>query len=454
MGIALPGLATGMDTAGLINSLMRIEAIPQTLLKNKASASQSMVSSLQALNTKIASLGELSKATSKPGALALFAATSSSASVTAKAGTGASAGSVDFTVDRLAQTHAGVTAAMTVWPASPPVLTIVGSTGVRTEITASSTSLDDVVSAVNSSAAGVTAVKVATGDGNFRLQLTASKSGAVGSFTAYRGSGSNIDAGTAVNLFTEAGAATTKTGQDAKVTLWAGTAAAQSITSTSNTFTGLLPGVDVTVSAVSASPVTVTVSRDAQQITKKAEELVTALNGVFAFIKANSAVTGGSGGSPTKAGIFTGDSTVRDADQRLLTAASMPVSGRSPSEIGIIITRDGNLKFDAEKFAAALAAEPAFVESAVQAIATRVDAAATVVSDKYTGMLTSKITGQESLVENLKGQILEWDDRLASREATLKRLYSGLEVQISKMNAQSSWLASQLATLPQGNTQP
>jgi flagellar hook-associated protein 2 len=453
MGIALPGLATGMDTAGLINSLMRIEATPQTLLKNKVSASQNMVSSLQALNAKIASLAELSKATAKTGALNLFVATSSSTAVTAKAGPGASAGSVDFVVDRLAQAHAGVSAAMTAWPTAPPVLTFVASNGTRTEVTAASTSLDDVVSAVNGSAAGVTAMKVSTGDGKFRLQLTASTSGAAGSFTAYRGSGANIDAGTAVDLFTEPGAAVIKTGQDAQVTLWAGTAAAQAVTSSSNTFTGLLPGVDVTVAAVSATPVTVTVARDKEQVTKKAEELVTALNGVFAFIKTNSAVTSGSNGS-TKGGIFTGDSTVRDAGQRLLSAASRPVSGRSPSEIGITITRDGNFTFDAVKFEAALAAEPAFVQSALQEMAGRVTAAATISSDKYTGLVTSKITGQEALVKNLNDQILKWDDRLAARRSTLERVYSGLEVQISRMNSQSAWLASQLATLPQGNTQP
>lgn len=452
MGFALPGLATGMDTTGIINSLMRIEAIPQTLLKNKVSASQSMVSSLQALNAKIASLADLAKATAKPGALDLFVATSSSDSVTAKAGPGATAGSVDFTVDRLAQTHAGVTSAMTAWPKDPAVLTFVASNGTRTEVTAASTSLDDVVSAVNASAAGVTAMKVSTGNGQFRLQLTSETSGVAGSFTAYRGSSADLDAGTATNLFTEPGAAIIKTGQDAQVTLWAGTGAAQAVTSTSNTFTGLLPGVDITLTSVPTAPVTVTVAGDNEQVTKKAEELVNALNGIFAYIKSNSAVTPAAGSAGTKAGIFTGDSTVRDANQRLLSAASQPVDGKSPSEIGIIITKDGNFTFDATKFSAALAADPALVESTLQTIAGRVETAATMTSDKYTGLITASIKGRQSVVKNLQDQILKWDDRLAVREETLKRIYSGLEVQISRMNSQSTWLSSQLATLPQGDS--
>lgn len=453
MSFALPGLATGMDTSGIINSLMRIEAIPQTLLKNKASASQSMVTSLQTLNAKIASLAELSKATAKPGALDLFTAKSSSEGVTAKAGAGSTAGSVDFTVDRLAQTHAGVTAAMTAWPSDPAVLTFMAADGTRTEVTAASTNLDDVVTAVNASAtAGVTAMKVATGNGEYRLQLTSETSGAAGSFTAYRGSSADLDAGTATDLFAEPGAAVIKTAQDAQVTLWAGTAAAQAITSSSNTFTGLLPGVDVTLASVPAAPVTVTVAGDNEQVTKKAEELVTALNGIFAYIKSNSAVTPAAGSAGTKAGIFTGDSTVRDANQRLLSAASQPVGGKSPSEIGIIITKEGNFTFDAAKFSAALAADPALVESTLQTIAGRVEAAATITSDKYTGLITASINGQQSVVKNMQDQILKWDGRLAAREETLKRIYSGLEVQIGRMNSQSAWLASQIATLPQGDS--
>ena len=454
MGFALPGIATGMDTTGIISSLMKIEAIPQTLLQNKVSATQSMVSSLQALNAKIASLAELAKATAKPGALDLFVASSSSTDVKATAGVGATAGSVDFTVDRLAQTHAGVTAAMTAWPDPAATLTFVAADGTRTEVTAASTSLDDVVTAVNSSAAGVTAIKVATGAGDYRIQFSSKTSGSAGSFTAYRGSSADIDAGTATDLFAEPGAAIIKTGQDAQVTLWAGTAAAQSISSATNTFTGLLPGVDVTVSAVSAAPVTVTVAGDSAQVTKKAEDLVSALNGIFAYIQTNSAVTPANGATATKAGKFTGDSTVRDADRRLLVAASRPVNGRSPSEIGIMVTKDGNFTFDSAKFAAALAADPALVEATLQTISGRVEAAATVISDKYNGLLTSSIKSRQSVVKNLQDQVLKWDERLAVREEALKRIYSGLESQISRLNSQSSWLSSQIASLPQGNTGP
>ena len=44
MGLALDGLASGLDTTALIKSLMQVEAIPQNILKNKVASTQTMVS--------------------------------------------------------------------------------------------------------------------------------------------------------------------------------------------------------------------------------------------------------------------------------------------------------------------------------------------------------------------------------------------------------------------------
>ncbi|MFW8746209.1 hypothetical protein, partial [Mesorhizobium japonicum] len=82
----------------------------------------------------------------------------------------------------------------------------------------------------------------------------------------------------ATNLLTQPGAATVSTAQDATVALWAGSAAEQTITSSSNTFTGLLTGVDVTVSATTDTPQTVTVATSSTQIAAKFGSLLTSLS--------------------------------------------------------------------------------------------------------------------------------------------------------------------------------
>lgn len=430
MGISLDGLASGLDTTALINSLIQVESVPQTLLKNKVSAAQTMVSALQALNTRVASLAELAGKAAKPEALQVFSAASSSDSLTATARAGAAAGAVDVVVGKTAQNQVTVSGAMAQWTEAS--FTITAADGSQTSIAAASTSIDDVVSAVNKSDAGVKAVKVAAGEGLFRVQFSSTETGAQAAFA--------ID-GSAAPM------TQVKEAQDAEVTLWAGTGAAQVVKSSTNTFTDLLPGLDVTVAKVGTEPVTVNVARDDKAAGDVAKGLVDSLRGLFTFIGTNSAVTSGTGGD-TKAMIFTGDSTARDVNRRIMSAATMPVDGRSPSEIGISVTRDGTIEYDDEKFQAALKADPARVEATLREIASRVEVAAKDLSDKYDGQITSRISGQESLVDRMGDQIIEWDRRLESRRTTLERTYSALEVQLSALNSQGDWLSSQLSSLP------
>lgn len=434
MGISLDGLASGLDTTALIGSLMQVEAIPQTQLKNKSYEIQTMVSALQGLNTKVAALATQATAAAKPGAFDLFAATLSSDKVTATTTAAAKAGSIDFTVTKLAQTQVTVTDKVTGWPYTTMTITSGGQAFTVTPLTSS---LDDVVSSVNAAGAGVVASKVAVGGGEFRLQFAATKPGDAGAFTI-------TDPGT--------GFTNVKAAQDAQIELWPGTDAAQVVKSSTNTFTDLLPGVSLTAKEITAAPVTLTVGRDDAGITKLASDLIAGLNGVFSLVSSKSAVSG-AGGSATTSGVFAGDSTIRAMNQTLLSAASLPVGdpARSPSEIGISITKTGTMEFDEKKFAAALAADPAGVQAKVQEIATRIAAAATTASDKYTGTLTTKITGQQSEVRDLTDRISDWDTRLESRKATLQRTYSGLEVALSGMKAQQAWLSSQLAGLSSGS---
>jgi len=441
MGISLDGLASGLDTTALISSIMQSEALPQTLLKNKSYDVQSMVSALQGLNGKVAALATQATAAAKPGALDLYTATTSSDKVVATTTAAAKAGSIDFQVTKLAQAQVTVTPkvnAVTGWPYT--TMTI-NSGGKPYTIEPLSSNLDDVVTAVNAAGAGVVASKVDVGGGDFRIQFTATKSGAAGAFTI-------SDPGTS---FTDVKAA-----QDAEISLWPGTTAAQTVKSSTNTFTDLLPGVSITAKDLTASPVTLTVSRDDAGITKVASDLVDGVNGIFSYISSKSAVstTTNTSGTTTSAGLFAGDSTVQSVNQNILSAASLPVGTppTSPSEIGISITKTGTMEFDGTKFAAALAADPAGTAAKVLEIAGRIATAATAASDKYTGTLTTTITGQQSEVRDLADRISDWDTRLASRQATLKSTYSALEVALSNMKAQQTWLSSQLAGLSTGSS--
>ena len=434
MGLSIDGLISGQDTTTLINNLIAVEAIPQTLLKGKVTAAQSYTTAVQGLNTQVATLADAATKAAKPASYDVYTATSSSSHVTATTSAGAAGGVLDVTVGRLAQNQVTVTGPLAAWPDA--TLTLTNAAGKATVLTPASTSLDDVVAAVNAAGLGITATKVAVGADGFRVQFSSAAPGAASAFTLTGGTVPTTQV---------------KAAQDAQVTLWAGSTAEQTITSGTNTFTNLLPGLDVSVTAVSTTPVTLTVTRDDAAITKIAGGLVSSLNDIFAVITNRSAVsttTDSTGKTVTTAGLFAGDGTIRTVNQNLLTAASMPVDGRSPSEIGISITKSGTLEFDAEKFAAALAKDPAGVMKTVQEISGRVASAAATASDKYDGTLTTTVTSQQSQVRTMGLEISDWDLRLTAKRSSLERVYTAMESRLGELKTQSSWLTSQINSLP------
>src|SRR4051812_17508887 len=413
-GLGIDGLASGLDTTSIITQLMAIETQPQTALKTTLSTTQSFVTDLRALNTAVASIAASAKTAAGAPSLAVYKTASSAAGVTATARNSAAPGSVTFTVDQTAQRQITVTAAKTSWSTTPPALTIKNSDGTTTSVTAASNSMADVAAAINSANKGVTASMVAAGTDAggtklYRLQLTATDSGSPGAFTVYAGSAADVTAGTAVDLSTESGAATVTAARDASVTLWGGTAAAQTITSATNTFTDLLPGLDVTVSAAESSPVTLTTSQDTAAAASVAAGLFNSLIAAFSGIDKNTAVsisttTGTTSGTTVKGGSFTGDSAIRQLKDALLSAATGPVDGKSLSEIGINITRDGTITFDSSAFTTALQKDPAGTAAKFQTVAGRIQTAATAASDATTGYLTSKIAGQDKSIASLNDQ--------------------------------------------------
>jgi flagellar hook-associated protein 2 len=453
MALSLDGLVSGLNTTDLIKAMMDVHSIPKNLLKSKIADKGVVISDLQSLNASLQDLAAKAKTASAAGAMAKFTATASAKSVSVTAGAEAAPGAIDIVVDRIAQRHSVVSAPYATWPDEPPVITLQNSKGERVEIIPGSTSMTDVAQAINKAGFGITATAVgagtdASGAPLYRLQLNAAEPGAAGSFSVLRGDIASVEAGTAVDILADPSSATVSTGVDAQVRLWAGTSAEQVITSANGTFTGLLPGVDVTVTAVSTEPVTVTVATDSAEQAKAHEAFVAQIAKILSGIDKGSTATVPSGsGETTTLGVFTGDSTVRSLRRALADAVQYPVDGVSPSTMGISIDRYGVLSFDQERFTKALAENPEQVAATFSGLAARVQDAAETYSDKYDGLLTTRITGQQKEVDALGEQVERWDVRLAQRKATLERTYAQLEVQLSRMQSQSTYLTSQLAAL-------
>ncbi|WAP51677.1 hypothetical protein OL239_18335 [Arthrobacter sp. ATA002] len=249
--VGIDGLISGLKTSEMIASLMQIEARPQNILKSKVAANQTFVSALQQLNTRMAALAEAAGKVAKPAGTDLFSAASSSDKVTAVTTTGTAAGSLDMVVKQTASAQVSLSGALTSWPTDATEITI-NAAGTSTTLNVGGKSLDEVVSEVNKSNKGVTAVKIAagvddTGAAQYRIQLTSTATGADAAFS--------LTSNGTDPFSTAGGGMPLKAAQNAEVTLWAGVPGAETtISSATNTFTGLMPGVDVTVSSASKLP--------------------------------------------------------------------------------------------------------------------------------------------------------------------------------------------------------
>jgi flagellar hook-associated protein 2 len=115
----------------------------------------------------------------------------------------------------------------------------------------------------------------------------------------------------------------------------------------------------------------------------------------------------------------------------------------SLSQFGVQLSRDGTLTFDAAKFKTAYEADPAKLKTAASAFAEKIEK----VADAQQTVVTDAVTGRNTYIKTLNDQISNWDIRLASRRAALQKQYAGLETSMGKMQSQSSWLSSQIASL-------
>jgi len=443
----IDGLVSGLNTAELIDSLVNVAAIPKNLLVAKITDRNSVVTNLQSLNKSLQDFAAKAKAIGQ-GALAAFATSSSHESVTVSAGAKAGPASMQIVVDQVASAHSMVTASRAegAWGGT---FTMVAHDGTQTEITPAGVTSADLAKAINAAKTGVTAAVVNAGldaGGNplTRIQLTSDATGADRTFALHQGSIADVQSATSVDLSTESGAAVVAQGNDAQIRLYAGTPAEQVLTSASNTFVGVSTDVNITVSRVATEPVTVSVSTDLKAQSAAAGTFIKGVADLLTRIDNGSKATVG---ETTKLGVFTGDSTVRALRGALANAVQYPVDGVSPSSIGISIDRYGVLSFDEEKFSKAMADDPDATQALFTQVSGRIEQVSNQYSDKYDGMLTQRITGQESEIKSMQTQVTRWDLRLEQRRATLERTYASLEVQLSALQSQSSWLTSQLAGL-------
>jgi flagellar hook-associated protein 2 len=222
------------------------------------------------------------------------------------------------------------------------------------------------------------------------------------------------------------------------------------VTSNTNTFTGALPGVTFTVSKKDTD-VTLSMAKNPNALADQMQAMVDATNAALTEIGKQT----GYDAATKKGGVLLTDSGVRELRSATLMGVAQavampgpPPTSVSPASVGIQTDRFGKMTFDRATFLALQTTDPAQAQALVQGVASRVAAVAKGATDKTTGTLTLAVQGRNALVKDLSTRITDWDDRLALRKATLQHQFSAMEVALSGLKAQSSWLSGQVAAMP------
>lgn len=461
----MDGLSSGLNTTSMISQMMQVEAAPQTKLKTKVETAQSVISSYQSVNAKLKATKSAADSMGSLSSWRALKATSSSTSVTATAtgGLAGLTGSVKFDVTSVARSQTTVLKVpdTTAEGAFPSTITIQpGSWSTDGNGVDQFTAVGDPVqvtipeprkaesltAAVNSAAdangvsLGIRAYPVTTTGNEGVVQFAGMKSGAANGFQII-GLENSGTGGTGPE---------TTSAKDAVLTMNPGTSAEYKVNSTSNTFSALMPGVTIAVSKEETG-VTIDATSDSKAISDKMQALVDAANAALTEIKTQTAYD-----PDTRAGSpLTGDFTVRQMNQELLsmisgglsydktTTTTETVNFGSLSQLGVSLSRDGQLSFDANVFAKAYADDPSKVQEAGMAFGSQVRS----LSDKQSKTVTNVITGRKNEIDSLNEQIDNWDVRLSVRKQALQRQYAALESSLGNLKNQGNWLSGQLAGL-------
>lgn len=282
-------------------------------------------------------------------------ATPSDESVTASANSEAQPGTYSFYVTQLAQTQQNSFAmADDTIPAQGTVTLTMGEDTMDIDLASADGDGDgyldgnELVDAINDSDEnpGVTATLMKTDSGN-TIMLSSDQSGEASAFSV--SVSGNSDLQTAVDTTGQ----TLSSAQDAVIHL--GTADGPQISSSTNTFDDVIPGVSMTFSEVTTDePVTIKVSQDTSASQAQVQIFVDSYNTLVDTIDDLTDV--GSGGS--SGGVFAGDAGLKSLSSQMNQIVHADYDGKSIVDYGITLDSNGHLTIDSTTFDEAMKEDP------------------------------------------------------------------------------------------------
>jgi flagellar hook-associated protein 2 len=457
------GLASGLDTNAIIEQLMAIERNPKVRLQQRQAVEEARQNALRDVLTRVSNL--------KTAAAGLRDATiwgdtqtvesSDPTRITATRVSGAAPGAYSLTITQLARAHQVMQGSGVTQAAADDMLQIQVGSGASVGVAiAAGDTLEAIAAKINSTSD----VPVYASVVNSKLVLSGKTTGAA----------STISVTSTGTLASDLAFATSLTAQDAQYTL-EGVAR----TSASNTITDAIVGLSLTLKAQTTGPVAITVGApgaDTEKIEEKVKAFVDQYNSVVDFIRSKLAekkVANPATDDDRAKGVLAGDRQLVQLLSSLRQSVSDLVGGRPTdldqlSEIGISTGASnaggttsadsiaGKLVLDSAKLAERLAARFADVkallhnatgDASTEGFAQRVDRLLEPITAASTGILSQRISSQQSLIDLLKKRQADLDVRLAQKEVALRRQFSALEAALSQLQSQNDFVSARLAAL-------
>lgn len=473
--ISSAGIGSGLDVSSIIDKLMATEQAPLTKLKTDASVMQTKLSAFGQMQSLLSGFRDTLAPLYTADNYALTSASSNdSASVAVTSTAKAAAGTYAVSVTTLAAAQTTVstagqftdtaavvgTGSLTIrlgsWDTGMTTFTPkTGSSDIVVPIGASESTLAGIRDKINAASAGVRASVITDANGA-RLSLQSTATGAENGFriTATDDDGNNTDAAGLSRLaFDPAGGATQMSRTQAAANT-AATINGIAVTSTSTTLTDVVEGMTFTLNKVTTSPATVTVSRNTDTLKGMVNNMIKAFNQLNAFLEEATKYDA----SSQSAGLLQGDRTAVGLQNQLraqlgANGAASSVFG-TLSSIGVEFQKDGSLKLNDTKFAAAVdnmpelqkalgnwtAATPA-TNGFAKKLATWADGML-----GTEGTLTSKQNSIKTRISNNEKDQVKVSERLTAIEKRLRAQYSALDSTMSQANALQSYVQQQITS--------
>jgi flagellar hook-associated protein 2 len=434
-----PGLGTGIDVQQFVTNALANQQAAITTLQNQQTTLNDQTSALLNIQTDLNNLQKAEQALRDPfGEFNSQLATSSNSSVLSATADGSAVSAVHtISVNSLATTSSYYTnpLASSSTAFGDGSFTLQVGTGAATTITVDSTNdtLDGIAAAINGQNLGVSA-SVVTDASGARLALVSTTAGAPGDITI-----SNNTSGLVFNKAV--------TGTNASLTV-----DGLPVTSTSNSVSGVIAGVTLSLTSPSAgTPVTLSVGADTSKATDAINQFVSAYNTAIKDINTQFAVLpDGSGGGPLES-----DGSLREVQASLLSAISSSVTGNNGivnlESLGVSLGDDGTLTVDQSTLSSALQSNFSSVQSFLQnpstGFASNLDNVLTNLTDPTAGALGLDQVGVEQNQRDIASQISDLQDALATQRTNLTNLYSQVNATLQELPLLEQQISQQLGGL-------